>query len=82
MPATDLKTERKQFVFRYLSAGHWIDEFRRYYGPVLRAFAALDAASQEQLHVALLELLEKYNRGGRESLIVPSDYLEVVIRRA
>ncbi|MFI5372620.1 MAG: class I SAM-dependent methyltransferase [Candidatus Eisenbacteria bacterium] len=79
--ATDIRTERKQYVFRYLSAEHWIEVFREYYGPVHKAFAALDATGQEALHEALLQLLEQFNRGGHESLIVPSEYLEVVIRR-
>jgi len=80
--AADLRTERKQYVFRYLSAEHWIDLFRRYYGPVHKAFAALDEAGQQGLHAALLELLGRYNRGGAEALVVPADYLEVVIERA
>jgi ubiquinone/menaquinone biosynthesis C-methylase UbiE len=80
--ASEFHTEHKQYVFRYLSAEHWIEVFRRYYGPVHKAFAALDDAGQRALHQALLELLEKFNRGGRDSLIVPSEYLEVVIRRA
>jgi len=78
----DIRTERKPFVFRNRSPEHWIDEFRRYYGPVLRAFDALDGVGQAKLHNALIELLERYNRGGRGALIVPSDYLEVVIERA
>ena len=80
--AADIHTERRQFVFRNLSAEHWIDTFRRYYGPVHRAFGALDAVRQEELHAALVALLERHNRGGQEALIVPGDYLEVVIRRA
>ena len=80
--AHDLRVERKPFVFRYRSAEHWIDEFRRYYGPVHKAFAALDAAGQTAFHAALLELLEKFHRGGSGALVVPADYLEVVIRRA
>lgn len=79
--AADIRTERRQYVFRYLSAEHWIDVFRRYYGPVHKAFAALDEAGQQALHAALLELLGRYNRGGDESLIVPGEYLEVVIQR-
>ncbi len=78
--ATDIRTERKQFVFRNLSAEHWIDVFRRYYGPLLKAYEALDAAGQQELHAALLDLLERHNRGGREALIVPGDYLEVVVQ--
>jgi ubiquinone/menaquinone biosynthesis C-methylase UbiE len=80
--AADLRTERRQFVFRNLSAAHWIDMFRRYYGPVLRAFEPLDATRKDELHGALLELLERRNVGGHETLMVPGEYLEVVIRRA
>jgi ubiquinone/menaquinone biosynthesis C-methylase UbiE len=50
--AADIRTERKQFVFRNLSAEHWIDTFRRHYGPVLRTFEVLDAAGQAELHAA------------------------------
>jgi ubiquinone/menaquinone biosynthesis C-methylase UbiE len=80
--ASEIRTERRQYVFRFVSAEHWVDVFRRFYGPVLKAFAALDAAGQRALHEALVELLERRNRGGRDTLIVPGDYLEVVIRRA
>jgi SAM-dependent methyltransferase len=80
--ASDIHTQRKQFIFRNLSAEHWLDIFQRYYGPVHKAFAGLDAAGQAALRTALLELLEQFNRGGRGSLVVPGDYLEVVIRRA
>jgi ubiquinone/menaquinone biosynthesis C-methylase UbiE len=80
--ATDIATERKKFVFRNLSAQHWIDEFRRYYGPVLRTFEALDAAGQEAFQAELVDLLERHNRGGQEALIAPADYLEVVVRCA
>jgi len=80
--ASDIRTEKKQYVFRFLSAEHWIEVFRGYYGPITKAFEALDASGQQALHEALLELLGRFNRGGTECLIVPSDYLEVVIRRA
>jgi ubiquinone/menaquinone biosynthesis C-methylase UbiE len=79
--ASEFRTERRQFVFRNLSATHWIDDFRRYHGPIHMAFAGLDGAGQRALHAAILDLLEGSNRGGRDTLIVPADYLEVVIRR-
>ena len=34
--------ESRHFVFRYKSPAHWLEIFRDYYGPVLKAFAALD----------------------------------------
>ncbi len=79
--ADDIRTERRQFMFRYRSAEHWIEMFRRWYGPVLRAFESLDAAGQRALNDALLELLARHNRSGRDALVVPGEYLEVVVTR-
>jgi ubiquinone/menaquinone biosynthesis C-methylase UbiE len=80
--AVDIRTERRQYVFRLLSAEHWIEVFRRDYGPIHRAFESLEAPRQTALHAALSRLLARNNRGGRESLVVPSEYLETVIRLA
>ena len=79
--AASIRAEKKSYVFRYLSPEHWIQVFRDYYGPTHKAFGALDSAGQQALHGALLELIAKFNRGG-DTMVVPSDYLEVVIRRA
>jgi ubiquinone/menaquinone biosynthesis C-methylase UbiE len=78
--AHDLRTQRKDFLFRYRSAEHWIDVFRTYYGPVHKAFAALDAAGQVALEQALRALLARFDRGGG-ALVVPGEYLEVVVTR-
>jgi hypothetical protein len=56
--------------------------FRTYYGPVLKAFAALDAEGQAGLARDLTELLERFNQGGTETLAVLSEYLEVVATRS
>ena len=80
--ANHLRTERRTYVFRHPSATHWIEYFRRYYGPVHRVFAALDEAKQQALDRALRELLGRFDQGGGDSLIVPGEYLEAVIHRA
>ncbi len=80
--ASDIRTEHKHFIFRDHSAEHWIDTFRRYYGPIHKAFMALDVRAQRELHEALLALLARWNRGGESALLVPGEYLEVVIRRS
>jgi ubiquinone/menaquinone biosynthesis C-methylase UbiE len=79
---TELRAERRMYVFRYLSAEHWIEEFRNWYGPMHKAFGALDETGQRGLHEALRALLGRHDRGGADGLVVPSEYLEVVIRRA
>ena len=78
----NLAVNRRMFVFRYRSAAHWLEIFRTYYGPVLKAFAALDAEGQAGLARDLTEVLERFNQGGSDTLAVPSEYLEVVATRA
>ncbi len=78
---SELTSNRRFFVFRYRSAEHWLQVFRTYYGPMLKAFAALDAAGQAGLARDLTELLERLNRGGAHTLAVPSEYLEMVATR-
>ncbi len=79
--AADIRTERKFYNFRYRSAAHWIDVFRNYYGPVHKACAALEASQQSSLLEDIATLLGRLNAGGPETLVVPSEYLEVVITR-
>jgi ubiquinone/menaquinone biosynthesis C-methylase UbiE len=71
----------RTFNFRYRSAAHFIDVFRTWYGPVHKAFAALPPDKAAQFESDLTSLLEKRNRAGDRSLVVPSEYLEVVITR-
>ena len=71
----------RQFAFRYRSAAHFIEVFRTWYGPTHKAFAALPAEGAAALERDLTELLNRLNRAGSGSLVVPSDYLEVVITR-
>jgi hypothetical protein len=75
----DIKTTRKNFNFRYRSAAHWLQIFRDYYGPTLKAFAALDPAGQNALEKDITALLNRRNTAGPASMVVPSEYLEVVI---
>jgi SAM-dependent methyltransferase len=78
---SELKVNRRLFVFRYRSAEHWLQVFRTYYGPMLKAFAALDAEGQARLAGDLTDLLWRFNQGGRDTLAVPGEYLEVVATR-
>ena len=79
---SNLSITKRMFVFRYRSAAHWLEVFRTYYGPMLKAFAALDPAGQAALAADLTALLERFNQGGSATLSIPSEYLEVVATRA
>jgi ubiquinone/menaquinone biosynthesis C-methylase UbiE len=76
-----MKVSRQYFNFRYRSAAHFIEVFRTWYGPVHKAFAALDAEAAGALERDLTQLLNDNNVAGPSSLVVPSEYLEVVISR-
>jgi SAM-dependent methyltransferase len=78
---SSLHATRHCYAFRYLSAEHLIETFRTYYGPVHKAFEALDAAGQDAFARDLDELLNTWNTSGDETAVVPSDYLEVVAVR-
>jgi hypothetical protein len=77
--AADISCSRRMFNFRYLSSAHWVQVFRDYYGPVHKAFAALPGEKQAALERDITALLERLNVGGKDSLVVPGEYLEVVV---
>ena len=79
--ATDIRTKRRTYTFRYRSAEHWIEVFRTFYGPTHRAFAALDEAGRQALHAGLLALLNRWSRSNGAALCIPGDYLEVVVTK-
>jgi ubiquinone/menaquinone biosynthesis C-methylase UbiE len=79
--AADIKATPKHFVFRYRTPQHFLDVFRTYYGPVLKAFAALDSAKQDGLQHDLLALIATMNRSGDGTMVLPSEYLEVVVTK-
>ena len=74
-----LQAQCKLFNFRYASAQHWIQVFRDYYGPVHKAFAALPPDGAQALEQDLASLLDSLNTAGPSSLVVPAEYMEVVI---
>jgi len=79
--AGGLRCERRQFNFRYRSAAHWLQVFRTFYGPTHKAFAALDASGQQALEGEITALLEAMNVAAADSLVIPSEYLEVVVNK-
>lgn len=79
--ASMVKCETRLFNFRYRSADHFLHVFQTFYGPVLKVFAALDPSKQEVLHNDLHALVIRMNRARDGGLVVPSEYLEVVITK-
>lgn len=79
--AARIDATRKMFNFRYASAAHWLQVFRDYYGPVHKAFAAAGADGRQALEQDIIALLDRFNTAGAASLVIPAEYLEVVITK-
>jgi len=76
-----IKTEPRIFNFRYRSAEHFVRVFRTFYGPMLKAFSALDVPEQTRLEKDLYDLITRMNKADDGTMIVPSEYLEVIIAK-
>ena len=76
-----LDVTRRQFTFRYRSALEWFETFAAFYGPMVKAYAALDDAGRESLRTQLVALVDECNLESGGAMVVPSDYLEVVATR-
>ncbi len=74
-----MHVERRTFAFRYPSPEAYVDYWRRFYGPTMKAFEAVGPSGSAALEADLLELIERFNRADDGTMIVPSGYLEVVI---
>jgi len=79
--ASAVRVTPRDFVFRYRSPQHFLDVFRTYYGPMTKTYAALDGDAQGAFTRDLLALLASGNLAGDGTLVLPSEYLEVVIDR-
>ncbi len=79
--AAQLRCEKRYYNFRYLSAAHWVKVFREVYGPTHKAFAALDASGAAALERDITALLDAMNVAGPDSLVVPGEYLEIVVTK-
>jgi ubiquinone/menaquinone biosynthesis C-methylase UbiE len=79
--SAETAAEKKHFAFRYKSPQHWVELFRTYYGPVLKAFAAIEPPQRDALEADLYALLDEFNIAEDGTLVAPGEYLEVVITK-
>src|SRR5262245_63198245 len=77
--ASWIKTEPRIFNFRYCSDEHFVEVFKTYYGPLLKAFSALDLLQRTGLEKDLYDLIARMNKADDGTMVVPSEYLEVVL---
>ena len=80
--AAAIRCERRHFNFRYRSAAHFVQVFRDCYGPTHKAFAALAAGRPAGARGATCSPCSaSINTAGPASLVVPSEYLEVIVTK-
>ncbi len=79
--ATHIRCQHRYYHFCHNSPAHWLAVFREYYGPIIKAYQVLDEEKQHALTRDITTLLEQMNTAGKDSLVVPADYLEAVITR-
>lgn len=63
---------------RFESAEQWVDMFRRWYGPTVRAFAALDEVRAKEYAAELAALVHRYNRATDGTILAAYDYVNVI----
>ena len=76
-----LEVEERTFTWRFASAEEFVAFFRRWYGPTLKAFAALEGAERDALELDLVELARRYDRLRGDAIAIPSTYTEAVARK-
>ena len=77
--AASIEAQPRDFMFRYRSPAHFIEMFKTYYGPIHKAVAALDAEKRPAFLADLEALIDRNNRAEDGTMVVPGEYLEVVI---
>lgn len=81
-PSTSrIEAAPRMYNFRFRSPRHWLDLFTAYYGPLLKAFEALDEQKAGALRDDILKLIDDFNTADDGTMVVPSEYLEIVITK-
>ena len=78
---SELEVQRRTFVWRFRSADEFASFFRDNYGPVHKAFAALDEPGKARFYDDLVALAREHDQEPGPSVAMPAEYLEVVATR-
>ncbi len=71
----------RTFTFRFRSAEAYVDYFRTYYGPTVKAFETAGTAQGDALFGDLVDLVHRYARTTSGPVSIPATYLETVAVR-
>ena len=78
----DLVCTERTFTWRARSAEEFVDLFRTYYGPTLKAFEAVGDTGADALHADLIDLVGRYAGTSNGPLTIPATWLEAVAIRS
>jgi ubiquinone/menaquinone biosynthesis C-methylase UbiE len=73
-----LEVAERTFTFRFRSAEEFVTFFQTWYGPTLKAFAALEGGARDALEADLVALARRFDRLGRDAVAIPATYTEAV----
>ena len=74
-----LEVKERTFAFRFTSPEEFVDFFREWYGPTLKAFDALEGDARDALYDDLVALAERSDRLRVDGAIaLPANYTEAV----
>ncbi len=75
----EITAVKRQNTFRASSPESFIEYWRRFYGPTLKAFETVGPGGADALETDLLDLIAAHNRADDGTMVVPNEYLEAVI---
>ncbi len=73
-----LEVAERTFTFRFTSAEDFVAFFRTWYGPTLKAFAAVEGSARDALEQDLVALARRFDRLGTDAIAIPATYTEAV----
>jgi ubiquinone/menaquinone biosynthesis C-methylase UbiE len=77
-----LGCRERTFTFRFRSADGFVEYFRDYYGPTLKAFEAVGDGGADELFSDLVALVRKHAGTSEGPVAIPATWLETVATRA
>jgi hypothetical protein len=75
---SSLEVAERTFTWRFPSAEGFVEFFRTWYGPTVKAFGALEGSARDALERDLLELASRHDRLGTDAIAIPATYIEAI----
>ena len=79
---SDLRVDRCMSRQPFLSAEHYVEFFRKYFGPTQTAFERVGPDGEQALTDDLYAFLEANNVAGDRAMVLEAEYLRVIATRA